>query len=364
MPSTTYYWDEDDDNVCCEEDENGEITASYTHEPGLYGELIAQKRGDEVRYSNFDGEGNTCELTDEDENVTDTYEYSAFGEEVARTGTTENPFGYKGALGYYTNGETNDIYVRARNYRSPTGRWNSCDPLGFHDMTGVALVLKGLNLYSYVGSDPLNADDPSGEIVVTRTRPLASDPTCNSRPEVGWEFRLSGPNTCRGKGWIVQQVYVFCSIVSCAACNTKFSSPSTQIYSYLEAWEIPYDPRNPLAIPPAIPDTARLRVPDNSCGHKSQKTSIRFYCDRDMRPPGPWKRDPNQRFGTGLCATSPGNLWAMSTTAPNRAPFWYWTGYSKAEGNGGRAFLVDFTCCPCVPEKVLSSVGEWDGLPE
>ena len=153
MASTTYYWDEIDDNVCCEEDENGEITASYTHEPGLYGEVIAQKRGDEVRYFNFDGEGNTSELTDDDENVTDTFEYSAFGEEVARVGTTENPFGYKGALGYYTNGKTNDLYIRARTYEPMIGRWLSRDPLW---------PLDGSDPYPYLLSNPINYIDPSG----------------------------------------------------------------------------------------------------------------------------------------------------------------------------------------------------------
>ena len=152
MASTTYYWDELDDNVCCEEDENGDITASYTHEPGLHGEVIAQKRGNEVRYFNFDGEGNTSELTDDEQNVTDTYEYSAFGEEIARTGTTENPFGYKGALGYYTNGETNGIYVRARMYKPTVGRWLSRDPDRF----------SGDQWYSYVNNQPVSWYDPSG----------------------------------------------------------------------------------------------------------------------------------------------------------------------------------------------------------
>ena len=153
MASTTYYWDEIDDNVCCEEDENGEITASYTHEAGLYGEVIAQKRGDEVRYYGFDGEGNTSELTDDEQNVTDTFEYSAFGEEVARTGTTENPFGYKGAWGYYTNPETGSYDCRVRMYEPRAGRWISPDPARFID---------GPNVYVFVLNNPSNLNDPSG----------------------------------------------------------------------------------------------------------------------------------------------------------------------------------------------------------
>jgi len=131
------------------------LICSYTHEPGLYGELIAQERNGEIRYYNYDGLGNTSELTDENENVTDTYEYSAFGEEVAHTGTTENPFGYKGVLGYYANPETNDIYVRARIYEPTIGRWLSRDPLGVQGEPT-------LNIFLYVRNQVVDFADPSG----------------------------------------------------------------------------------------------------------------------------------------------------------------------------------------------------------
>ena len=150
---TYYYWDEVNDNLFGEEDDNGAVVASYTYEPGLYGELIAQERDGETRYYNYDGLGNTSELTDENENVTDTYEYSAFGEEVARTGTTKNAFGYKGAVGYYTNGEAKDIYVRERVYAPTIARWLSRDPIGFS---------AGPNVYEYGYGDPIGSVDPSG----------------------------------------------------------------------------------------------------------------------------------------------------------------------------------------------------------
>ena len=219
MGSTTYYWDEDDDNVCCEEDENGEITASYTHEAGLYGEVIAQKRGDEVRYFNFDGEGNTCELTDEDENVTDTYEYSAFGEEVARTGTTENPFGYKGALGYYANSETNDVYVRARTYRPIIGRWMSFDPL------------RGTwNKYGYVENNVINLVDPSGAISLGSNSPWLS-PDLFISPHYcfgceGFALDFTFYTKSQSRWFPIQHVSVdeewFTCDTSCGACVTLY----------------------------------------------------------------------------------------------------------------------------------------------
>ena len=153
MPSTTYYWDEVDDNVCCEEDENGEITASYTHEPGLHGELIAQKRDGQSYYHHYDGEGNTVAVTDENENVVEEATYTTFGEVVEKTSSIVNPFGYKGALGYYTNGDTGDIYVRTRTYEPKVARWLSFDPLGFFD---------GVNQYEYANNSPVNFVDANG----------------------------------------------------------------------------------------------------------------------------------------------------------------------------------------------------------
>jgi RHS repeat-associated protein len=57
--------------------------------------------------------------------VTDTYDYTAFGEELAHTGTTVNPFRYVGEsfdpnAGFY--------YLRARWYSPENGRFTSVDP--------------------------------------------------------------------------------------------------------------------------------------------------------------------------------------------------------------------------------------------
>ena len=150
---TYYYWDFDTDNVFLEEDENGNVIAAYTQEPELYGELIAQERDGQVRYYNFDGQGSTRELTDENGDVTDTFTYTAFGEEVKRTGATANPFRYKGAMGYYTNSDTNDCYVRARTYEPTIARWLSLDPLTLNDAR---------NRYIYASNSPIDQNDASG----------------------------------------------------------------------------------------------------------------------------------------------------------------------------------------------------------
>ena len=88
MPVTNYLWDVESDNVLMEYDENGVTQAVNTQEPGEFGELISQRRNGATSYHHYDATGSTRSLTDEAGNTTDTYDYSGFGETIAKTGTT------------------------------------------------------------------------------------------------------------------------------------------------------------------------------------------------------------------------------------------------------------------------------------
>ncbi len=133
MSTINFVWDEMSDNVLLETDENDSISAEYQYRPEQFGELLSQSQSGSDSFFHFDGEFSTHELTDSNEDVTDTFGFTAYGEEVVRTGSTANPFGYKGKVGYYTNEESSDIYVRARTYDPAVGRWLSSDPFGFVD---------------------------------------------------------------------------------------------------------------------------------------------------------------------------------------------------------------------------------------
>jgi YD repeat-containing protein len=91
MPKTTYVWDELSDNVI-EEYEDGVLSVSYTHEPGLYGNLLSQNRNGVTSYYHYDGRGDTVALTDDSGNITDTKEYDAWGNVTASTGSTVTPY--------------------------------------------------------------------------------------------------------------------------------------------------------------------------------------------------------------------------------------------------------------------------------
>ena len=150
MPKTTYVWDELSDNVI-EEYEDGVLSVSYTHEPGLYGNLLSQNCNGVTSYYPYDGRGDTVALTDDSGNVTDTKEYDAWGNVIASSGSTLTPYLFVGRQGYQS--ASIGAYVRARMYLSNSSRWLSRDPQLFSD---------GENLYRYVHNRPINAFDSRG----------------------------------------------------------------------------------------------------------------------------------------------------------------------------------------------------------
>jgi RHS repeat-associated protein len=79
----------------------------------------------------------------------------AWGNSVASTGTTVNPFKWVGNCGYYTDNSTGQVYVRARMYQPTLAQWKSEDALKFVD---------GPNPYSVTRNSPSQAADPSGLI--------------------------------------------------------------------------------------------------------------------------------------------------------------------------------------------------------
>ncbi|MEI7702012.1 MAG: hypothetical protein WCK86_19600, partial [Planctomycetia bacterium] len=76
------------------------------------------RRGTTTSTYHADALGSTRALTDNFGNVTDTYLNDAWGNSVASTGTTVNPFRWVGKYGYYTDNGTGQVYVRARMYHS------------------------------------------------------------------------------------------------------------------------------------------------------------------------------------------------------------------------------------------------------
>ena len=97
-----------------------------------------------------DGEGSVRQLTNAAGAVTDSYEYDAFGNKVASTGTTPNNYLYRGEQ---YDPDLNLYYLRARYYNQFAGRFLNVDPL----------ASAGERRYEYANADPVNGIDPSGD---------------------------------------------------------------------------------------------------------------------------------------------------------------------------------------------------------
>jgi YD repeat-containing protein len=101
-----------------------EIQAVYTNEPQPYGNLISQYRKGPTlwlpSYYHYDALGSTRVLTDDAGDVSDTYVYDAWGNELAFSGSTINPLRWVGQVGYYWDESHGRFYIRARVYEPVT----------------------------------------------------------------------------------------------------------------------------------------------------------------------------------------------------------------------------------------------------
>jgi RHS repeat-associated protein len=155
--------------VVAETDGNYQLTASYVY--GL--DRISMTRGASTHTYVADGQGSIRGLTSSSGLVTDTYDYTAFGEELAHSGTTVNAFRYVGEQYDANSGFYN---LRARLYDPANGRFTSVDPLD-----GKRTDPTSLHKYLYANNSPLNFSDHSGKMtmgelleVVTVSNILAS----------------------------------------------------------------------------------------------------------------------------------------------------------------------------------------------
>ncbi len=79
-------------------------------------------------------------------------DYTTWGEVVADTNPGFQPFGFAGGL---YDEHTGLVRFGARDYDSEVGRWTAKDPIRWAGGQE--------NLYVYVGNDPVNYIDPTGE---------------------------------------------------------------------------------------------------------------------------------------------------------------------------------------------------------
>lgn len=151
---TVYVWD--GDQVVMELSKGGAVQKRYIRG----NDLVYADKGEntEKTYYVTDMHGNVVQLLDESGNVTKTYEYDSFGNEVKPEKKDENPYRY---CGEYYDKETEEVYLRARYYEPSVGRFITRDTY-----TGESDEPLSLHLYTYCANDGVNMVDPSGHIYV------------------------------------------------------------------------------------------------------------------------------------------------------------------------------------------------------
>jgi RHS repeat-associated protein len=159
--TSRYLWD--DESLTAQVDTLGNLVAGYTYYPGIdnFATQLRHDRADSTYYYLADYSRNVVALlarTGAGNTVDNQYRYEPFGN---LQGT--NPSSVTNSMkfaGREYDDETQLYYDRARYLDPALGRFVSEDPIGLGG---------GMNLYAFVGNDPINGWDPSG----TRCRDFA-----------------------------------------------------------------------------------------------------------------------------------------------------------------------------------------------
>jgi len=136
-------------------------TGRWVHGPGTDEILVNVSAASGARtYYHADERGSIVATSDDAGTTVATRSYDEYG----RPSGAGLGFGFTGQMFLPEAGPTTAYYYRARVYHSGLGRFLQADPIGYGD---------GMNMYAYVGGDPVNRSDPSGTATIC-VAPLGS----------------------------------------------------------------------------------------------------------------------------------------------------------------------------------------------